>query len=895
DATRAQWQAVADEYVLDIKRMLMRGRMPLPELSVHTKYAFGEPVHIRTTSPFQGAWQPTLENIDPYQYDRRGLMFCLLDNKEYTSRLTVGPFGSGGMNLQLPGRLDAQDLDLSPGMHSVAYGWRHVDVVDPCQPDVSLHFDRLLTNTVEFEVVKALPEDYYRATFQPSWEEVLRHKITIAFTDDMPKYGVSGPLLALIIDRAPFDLAFDIFAQAEGSQEVLPAGSVAVVSGVRRLVPCDHHLESLNWETVGDKRWRLILKPSVHAAKARPPIREFYGREYVTDWATFDRSEQFERHYQTYLRRQGRETDRLGGTLKADRPVDLDRLNRRLRATGPVWPLPEGDELGWSTDNGGTIKIDPDSDVRMLWLSEANGNRIDPAQASVDRLSELAESPLKEIKPPKGERTLIAVRSSEGKVFWVTVRKVNETWADLSWWEHEQTNDGPADMPVAEGVSAEIKIARAALSVGDPVEIDVTLRNTSNEPVTLYCPVIYTARQLSVLKDGRTLAPEETGVMYDVPHPKANFHTLDVGQAHAVQLRGRVSIRTLPMRRGAARTQPTLTLDFGDTAFDLGKPGAFQIQLRLPIGQQETDTGTALGFANLVRGLVASNRIKLTVTQATAAQLRRAIDRLDRGTVQEKKDAMALLAANRDRQAVRAFVEILRAGPGPVFRDAINALVAIGDASVLPELTGMYLQMVDVGQAGGSDHVTSASLVLYLIERLQPPPEALKPFHQKVLLSQVSPWARAEAGVRLARLGDEQAVDALVALMHTGSPATQRLILRNMRWGGGGREMPASATEQLTAVAIALMRSTAPVAVRREAVKELAMALGDRSVPLLIDALKDKDLWVGLTAAIHLRGRGTSDAIAPLEEFLKRADTDHKRRVARETLDDIRQRSEATQ
>ncbi|MCF7976018.1 MAG: M56 family metallopeptidase, partial [Phycisphaerae bacterium] len=46
DATRAQWQAVADEYVLDIKRMLMRGRMPLPELSVHTKYAFGEPVHI---------------------------------------------------------------------------------------------------------------------------------------------------------------------------------------------------------------------------------------------------------------------------------------------------------------------------------------------------------------------------------------------------------------------------------------------------------------------------------------------------------------------------------------------------------------------------------------------------------------------------------------------------------------------------------------------------------------------------------------------------------------------------------------------------------------------------------------------------------------------------------
>ncbi len=53
---------------------------------------------------------------------------------------------------------------------------------------------------------------------------------------------------------------------------------------------------TLTWSNVGEKRWRVILKPSEKVATQHPGIRSYYGREFVTDWLTFEKSDRFEVH-----------------------------------------------------------------------------------------------------------------------------------------------------------------------------------------------------------------------------------------------------------------------------------------------------------------------------------------------------------------------------------------------------------------------------------------------------------------------------------------------------------------------------------------------------------------------------------------------------------------------
>lgn len=70
----------------------------------------------------------------------------------------------------------------------------------------------------------------------------------------------------------------------------------------------------------------------------------------------------------------------------------------------------------------------------MVWFPEADASLVEVSAETRRRLGELSDSRLTEINPPKGQRTLIAVRSNEGKIYFVRVHKVNETWANLSWW-----------------------------------------------------------------------------------------------------------------------------------------------------------------------------------------------------------------------------------------------------------------------------------------------------------------------------------------------------------------------------------------------------------------------------------------------------------------------------
>lgn len=283
--------------------------------------------------------------------------------------------------------------------------------------------------------------------YEDGWEGILAEKLVPRFTDDWPEVGVSGALISLKLNTLPFDVAFDIYAQAEGSDEEVSVAKLAVKANSHPHLLGATPKEYLTWDNVGESRWRLILKPSQKLASLRPGISRYYGRQYVTEWLAFEKSDRFEANKKMMTReeRQGR-----GGKIKSDKPVDLDILGRRLKGDNPqTWPLPDGFDLGWSEENGGTLRINPDSNVRMLWLPDANASLVEAKAETVTRLSELADSTTSEIIPPTGKRTLVAVRSSEGKVYFVMVKKVNTQWANLSWYEPEPRNvktDLPPDL-----------------------------------------------------------------------------------------------------------------------------------------------------------------------------------------------------------------------------------------------------------------------------------------------------------------------------------------------------------------------------------------------------------------------------------------------------------------
>ncbi|MHC4298397.1 MAG: M56 family metallopeptidase, partial [Planctomycetota bacterium] len=476
DLSAERAEAMAEQY-------FMKLTMPLPKLTAHKYYKVGDPIHFYMNGMRSEGWKPRFDEID---YDGDVSPICvLIDGEEYEYRRGFAPFSGGGGTLGIPDSLyvDEDDFHLPPGKHTFAYGWKDLDVVNLDDPDRVVHYERLTTDVAEFEVVEQIPADYYAEVYQEGWEEILRRSIETPFTDDMRKYHTWGTLFALQIGSLPFDIAFEIYAQAEGSAERVYAGSVAWQARLAGsyLMGCDHNVDEINWDTVGQKRWRLILVPSRKVAMRRPPIRHYYGREFVTEWATFEKSDRFEENRRRAYVRDilDRNVPRGAGSIRADKPVDLDGLTRRRRGdTDEAWPLPEGFDLGWSPDKGGTLRIDPKSNVRMLWFPEADASLSKVRDETRQRLVELPDSTTSEINPPMGERTLLAVRSSEGRDYFVRLKKIKETWADLSWWPARGVDDGPfgrivdtSERPVR---GATLVFSREDTTDRDPQKITVT-------------------------------------------------------------------------------------------------------------------------------------------------------------------------------------------------------------------------------------------------------------------------------------------------------------------------------------------------------------------------------------------------------------------------------------
>ncbi len=334
---------------------ILRERMPLLRVIAHQYYQKDTPVWIYLQSQTRASWKPNLEEIcrDP----DFNPCFLLIDGKEYDCQTRWGPFDRGSALLDVTDNLYMRpgDLHLPVGKHTIACGWKNVDVVDPNAPDQPVHFDRLSTDPAEFEVVAQIPPDYYRPVYEEGWEDVLRANLTPIFTDDIHQ-GLFDTLLGLRLAGLPFDTAFAVYIQAEGSEQQYRAGEIALTAGVNHYsMACDHSVKELNWDTVGDKRWRIILKPSVDVAKKNPPIHTFYAREFVTGWLSFQRSPQFEQHRREFEHRRDKKPDdappaRTSGTKDFARTlpngvtVELLGICEHPSAGKPWW-RPEGGPL----------------------------------------------------------------------------------------------------------------------------------------------------------------------------------------------------------------------------------------------------------------------------------------------------------------------------------------------------------------------------------------------------------------------------------------------------------------------------------------------------------------------------------------------------------------------
>jgi hypothetical protein len=143
DASNDDRKAIAKKYREDIKMEILRQSMPLPKLTAHKYYKAGERITIEMKSNAVN-WKPTLEEMSDDNDD----FFVLVNGKEYKASPYVGPFNGFTCWHTVP-KIASEAI----GKYRFAYGWKNVDVVNPEEPSKVIHFDRLITDEAEFEVV----------------------------------------------------------------------------------------------------------------------------------------------------------------------------------------------------------------------------------------------------------------------------------------------------------------------------------------------------------------------------------------------------------------------------------------------------------------------------------------------------------------------------------------------------------------------------------------------------------------------------------------------------------------------------------------------------------------------------------------------------------------------
>jgi len=436
------------------------------------------------------------------------------------------------------------------------------------------------------------------------------------------------------------------------------------------------------------------------------------------------------------------------------------------------------------------------------------------------------------------------------------------------------------------GLRCSIAMTPAELRVGDTCVIDVKVENVSDKVTHVYYMTIYQATPLVIAdSEGKAVKSRQTGD-YGWPHPKEFFHLIKPGDTFATQIKGRVSVKWA--RAGELPADPAkrdVALLSQDMAYGLGRPGKFTAQLHLIADDRRVAEGKRYGIDPVWTGEMHSNTVAFSVRHMTREELDGFIETLRTGAEEQRREAIRVLAAHGDRQAVPALLDILNKGPGPLQRPVADALGGIQDTSVVPDLLAFYKRFADRGDRASGEF---KQCVLQAWSVLEPDKQKRAELFVGVLKSDAAVESRKYAAWNLVYLKHPQRIPTLLAAARDGD--------RRMQWaaidvlGSVARETPGEARAQIATALVEILKSAPDRTVRSRAAGALRNVADKSVVPALVGALKDPNHFVGAAAAHSLGQLAGPDAIPVLEQFAKGAERESQADAAKRAIGRIKQR-----
>lgn len=482
------------------------------------------------------------------------------------------------------------------------------------------------------------------------------------------------------------------------------------------------------------------------------------------------------------------------------------------------------------------------------------------------------------------------------KKFWPTLsawRQKHRKRQASDWLEDRQKSEAAAEEKrwgkQANGLRCSIEMTPTSLRVGDPVVLDVKIKNVSDKSITFYYRYLYQAEKLVIKNDkGEVVGSRKTAV-YNHPHPREFFSLIKPEEVFPRQIKGRAAAQFVRAKELAAKASGRpLLIDFRDIAVQIGQAGRFTVSLRLAADEKTVEMGTNYGFANIWTGELVSNEVEFSIRPMQRKELNKVIRQLRTGDSDAKGEAIEILKANCDEQAVDALMGEFHSGGNLHLRAVSDALVRIQDTSVLPDLLDMYRLSV---RYGGERAGERQLIILLTVRGLEADEEKM----DKLLMDVVRSGASVEARAYAARtLGWRKSAEVLAVLVEAAKKPEPR-----MQWaaidtlGSIGSRLEVSDKGKIIEPLAQIMRNDPDSRVRKRAVSGLGQVGSELVVPILTEALKDPDLWVGAGAANYLGRHAGPDVIDELNEYLERAEKQSQTRAAEEAIKFIRQRAQS--
>lgn len=443
--------------------------------------------------------------------------------------------------------------------------------------------------------------------------------------------------------------------------------------------------------------------------------------------------------------------------------------------------------------------------------------------------------------------------------------------------------------PEANGLRAAVTIRPAEVRIGEEFVVRISIRNVSDKPTNVRFETVYCALTLVIRNEkGDQVRCIAGPTRYNMPMPKEYYHLVKPGETYDTEVRGRTRFNFTPAAKLPANdADREIRFDLRDVMTDAIRPGKFTVALRLVVGDKQVDQGKAFGIEPVWTGELASNVAEFSVRPMARKDLDVNAVLIGAGTVDERREAIAVAAANADRGSVKVLMGVLAQGEG-LLREAADALAAAQDTSVLPELMALYRKSLAEPKR---DPGPWPAAIIMAIRQIEPDRAKVVAFIIEVLKSNAPAEARSAAIWSLWGEKGPEFAAAIVDLAKKPEPRMQGAAIDAL--AGLGGQMPRQEKSKISVPLVEILKSDPDATVRARAAGALR-TVGDPSVaPALLEALKDADLYVGLSAVISLGTLGCPEDIPAIEAWAKDKPP-VRQKTAQDAINTIRQLHRAT-